>query len=92
MANIDSFETITDRRLHHLENTLVDIQGTLRNLYGAIVGDDKFDQKGLISRIKKIEEEQEQHKAFRYKIMGGAVFGGVASGIIFELVKHIIYR
>lgn len=91
MANIDTFETMTDKRLHHLESTLVEIQGTLRNLYGAIVGDEKFDQKGIISRIKKIEAEQEEHKTFRNKVLGGAVFGGVASGIIFELVKHIIY-
>lgn len=87
MSEPISFEVMTDRRLNHLETTLSEIQNTLKKMYGAITGDDEFDQLGIITRIKKLEAEAENTKNFKNKLLGMAAAVGTGSAIAFEVIK-----
>ena len=64
-----SFEAMTEKRLTEVENTLKEMQSMLHKLYHAVVGSDEFDQDGLIKRIKKLEQESENTKSFKNKLI-----------------------
>lgn len=87
MPELTSFEIMTDKRLVHLEETLKDVQSMLHKLYHAVVGNDEFDQDGLIKRIKKLEKESENTKAFKNKLIGMSFLGGTALAVVFEIIK-----
>ena len=67
MSELTSFEIMTDKRLNEVENTLVDIKGKLEKIFNAVVGNSELDQLGLIGRIKKLEEDALDNKAFKNK-------------------------
>ena len=92
MSELTSFEIMTDKRLTEVESTLVDIQNMLHKLYHAVVGDNEFDQEGLIARIKKLEKENESTKAFRNKLIGMSTAGGATLAGVFELIKYIVEK
>lgn len=87
-----SFETMTDRRLNHLETTLTDIQTMIKKLYGAVAGDDEFDQQGLIARIKKLENDSQELKNFKAKMLGLAAGVGAVSAVLFEVIKILVRK
>lgn len=79
-------------RLNDVETTLVKMESKIGKIYDVLVGDDKFDQLGIISRLKRIEEENEKNKALKNKLIGAFVVGGAAWTIIWEVFKKIIVK
>ncbi len=87
-----SFEIMTDKRLTEVELTLKEVQNTLHKLYNAVVGSDEFDQDGLIKRIKRLEQDNENTKAFKNKLIGMSALGGTSLAVIFEAIKYFVSK
>ena len=67
------------------------MESKIEKIYDALVGNEKFDQLGLISRIKKLEEENEKYKALKNKLIGAFLVGGAAWTIIWEIIKKTLF-
>ena len=78
-------------RLNDVENTLVKMESKIEKIYDALVGNEKFDQLGLISRIKKLEEENEKYKALKNKLIGAFLVGGAVWTIAWEMIKKMLF-
>jgi hypothetical protein len=89
MSELTSFEIMTDKRLNEVENSLVDIKGKLEKIFNAVVGNSELDQLGLIGRIKKLEEDALDYKAFKNKLIGMAAIGGGVAALIMQLIKYL---
>jgi len=79
-------------RLNDVENTLVKMESKIGKIYDVLIGDEKFDQLGIITRLKKIEEENEKFKALKNKLVGAFLVGGAAWTIVWEVIKKIIFK
>jgi len=77
-------------RLNDVENTLVKMESKIEKIYDALCGNEKFDQLGLISRLKKLEEENEKYKAIKNKLIGAFLVGGAAWTVLWEIIKKMI--
>jgi hypothetical protein len=77
-------------RLNDVENTLVKMESKIEKIYDALCGNEKFDQLGLIARLKKLEEENEKFKALKNKLIGAFLVGGAAWTVIWEIIKKTI--
>lgn len=79
-----------DERLNAIEGTLEKLVPKLYKLYDAVVGNETFDQTGIISRLKKLEGENEKLVAAKNKLVGAFVAGGAIWTVIWELIKKFI--
>jgi hypothetical protein len=79
-------------RLNDVENTLVKMESKIEKIYDALCGNEKFDQLGLISRLKKLEEENEKFKALKNKLIGAFLVGGAAWTVLWEIIKKMIIK
>ena len=79
-------------RLNDVENTLGKMELKIEKIYDALCGNEKFDQLGLISRLKKLEEENEKFKVLKNKLVGAFLVGGASWTIIWELLKKMIIK
>lgn len=77
-------------RLNDVEGTLVKMDSKLEKIFDVVVGNETFDQVGLIGRLKKLEKESEVNKALKNKLMGAFLMGGAIWTIIWELFKNIV--
>lgn len=77
-------------RLNDVEGTLVKMDSKLERIFDVVVGNETFDQVGLIGRLKKLEKESENNKALKNKLMGAFLMGGAIWTIIWELFKNIV--
>jgi hypothetical protein len=77
-------------RLNDVEGTLVKMDSKLEKIFDVVVGNETFDQVGLIGRLKKLEKESENNKALKNKLMGAFLMGGAIWTIIWELFKNIV--
>jgi hypothetical protein len=78
-------------RLNDVENTLVKMESKIEKIYDALVGNEKFDQLGIISRIKKLEEENEKYKAIKNKLIGAFLVGGAVWTVAWEMIKKMFF-
>jgi hypothetical protein len=78
-------------RLNDVENTLVKMESKIEKIYDALVGNEKFDQLGLISRIKKLEEENEKYTAIKNKLIGAFLVGGAVWTVAWEMIKKMLF-
>lgn len=79
-------------RLNEVEETLKVVDGKVDKIYDAVIGNEKFDQQGIIGRLKKIELELENTKALKNKLIGAFVFGGIAWTILSEAIKLVLTK
>lgn len=77
-------------RLNDVEGTLVKMDSKLERIFDVVVGNETFDQVGLIGRLKKLEKESENNKALKNKLMGAFLMGGAIWTIIWELFKNMV--
>ena len=77
-------------RLSDVEGTLVKMDSKLEKIFDVVVGNETFDQVGLIGRLKKLEKESETNKALKNKLLGAFVMGGALWTIIWELFKNMV--
>lgn len=75
-------------RVNHIEKTIMKISPQIDEIYKVIVGNEAFQQEGLISRVKKLEEQNEKSNALRNKLMGAFVVGGAVWTILWEVIKN----
>ena len=76
-------------RMDKVEDTLIQINMKLNKIFDVVVGDAKFDQEGIISRVKKLEAENEKNKALKNKLVGAFIVGGAVWTVVFEVIKKI---
>jgi hypothetical protein len=86
-----SNENLTTR-VNHIEKTIMKISPQIDEIYKVIVGNDAFQQEGLISRVKKLEEQNDKNNALRNKLMGAFIFGGAVWTIILEVIKNRFFK
>jgi hypothetical protein len=75
-------------RLDHLEAMVMKMSGKMEKIYDVVVGNDTFDQEGLINRIKKLEKENQKLTALKNKLIGAFIAGGAVWTIIWEFLKE----
>ena len=79
-------------RLNEVEETLKVVDGKVDKIYDAVIGNEKFDQQGIIGRLKKLEQEVESTKALKNKLVGAFIFGGMAWTIVSEAIKLVFSK
>jgi uncharacterized protein Yka (UPF0111/DUF47 family) len=77
-------------RLEHLETIVVKMNHKLEKIFDVVVGNETYDQIGLINRLKNLEKEADKLKALKNKLVGAFIVGGAAWTIIWELFKKLI--
>ena len=75
-----------------MEDTLQDLRKKIDKIFDVIIGNENFDQKGIITRVKYLESENEKYKSFKNKLIGASFVGGGAFAVIFELIKLLISK
>jgi hypothetical protein len=75
-------------RVNHIEKTIMKISPQIDEIYKVIVGNEAFQQEGLISRVKKLEDQNEKTNALRNKLMGAFVVGGAVWTFLWEVIKN----
>ena len=80
------------QRLDAVEVTLEKLMSKMSKLYDAVVGNETFDQTGIISRIKKLEIENDKNQALKNKLIGAFIVGGASWTVIWELIKYVINK
>jgi hypothetical protein len=88
----DTHEADLSSRVSHVEKIILKISPQIDEIYKVIVGNDAFQQEGLISRVKKLEEENEKSNALKNKLIGAFLVGGTLWTIIWEMVKSLILK
>jgi hypothetical protein len=81
-GNTDILASMSD-----MINTLHKMDGKMKKIYDVVVGNEEFDQEGLIGRVKSLEKYKEEAKARYYKLFGGFIVGGAVWTLIWELIK-----
>jgi len=61
-------------------------------IYVAVIGDEKFDQKGIIDRLKVAESRITELTALKNKLIGAFLVGGVVWTVIWEAFKSIVTK
>jgi hypothetical protein len=75
-------------RVTHVEKIIIKISPQIDEIYKVIVGNEAFQQEGLISRVKKLEDQNEKSNALRNKLMGAFIVGGAIWTVIWEVIKN----
>ena len=83
---ISSSDNLTVR-VNHIEKTMMKISPQIDEIYKVIVGNEAFQQEGLISRVKRLEDQNEKNNALKNKLMGAFLVGGAGWTIIWEILK-----
>jgi len=79
-------------RLLQVENTLLQMVNKIGEIHDALVGNEKFDQIGLVTRIKKLEDDNDKNRALKNKLVGAAAVGGVVWTVLWEGFKHLFLK
>lgn len=77
-------------RLEHLENIVTKMNNKMDKIFDVVVGNETFDQVGLINRLKHLEKESDKLKALKNKLVGAFIVGGASWTIIWELFKKLV--
>lgn len=88
----DAIDKNFSQRMTDVEITLVKMEQKIEKIYDALLGNEKFDQMGLISRLKTLEKENDGYRALKNKIIGAFFIGGVSWTIIWELSKKVLFN
>jgi hypothetical protein len=93
------YDDNTNNRLNDIDDMLLEVRSEMKTItdklnmiYTAVVGNIELDQMGLIGRIKKLEENSETTKEFKNKMIGLGAGAGVFTALIFETLKHFMFK
>lgn len=75
-------------RVTHIEKTILKISPQIDEIYKVIVGNEAFQQEGLITRVKRLEDQNEKNNALRNKLMGAFLVGGAVWTVLWEIIKN----
>lgn len=76
------------KSLEHLETIVLKMSGKMEKIYDVVVGNETFDQEGLITRVKKLEKENQKLTALKNKLIGAFIVGGAVWTFAWELFKQ----
>lgn len=79
-------------RIDHVENLVVKMSGKLEKIYDVVVGNETFQQEGLLSRIKKLEDDAKKMNAFKNKLIGAFIAGGAVWTVLWEVIKNYLNK
>lgn len=68
-------------------STLHKMDGKVKRIYDVVVGNEEFDQQGLIQRVRDLEKYKEESRARNNKLLGAFFVGGGVWTILWELIK-----
>jgi hypothetical protein len=77
-------------RMNDVENTLVGLGVKIEKIYDVVVGNETFDQVGVIGRLKKLEQEMEKLTAIKNKVLGAFLVGGAVWAVVWELIRKLL--
>lgn len=77
-------------RIDQVEGLVIKMNGKLEKIYDVVVGNETFDQEGVLSRIKKLENESSKIHAIKNKLIGAFIAGGAVWTVLWELFKNFI--
>lgn len=80
------------QRLNEVETTLKHVDAKLAKIYIAVIGDEKFDQKGIIDRLKKAESKIDEFSVLKNKLAGAFVVGGAVWTFIWEMIRPLLLK
>jgi len=75
-------------RVNHIEKTILKISPQIDEIYKVIVGNEAFQQEGLISRVKKLEDQNQKTNALKNKLIGAFFVGGAVWTFVWEIIKN----
>lgn len=75
-------------RVTHIEKTMLKISPQIDEIYKVIVGNEAFQQEGLITRVKRLEDKDLENSALKNKLIGAFLAGGAVWTIVWEFIKH----
>lgn len=76
-------------RLKDVEDTLKHVDSKVAKIYVAVIGDEKFDQKGIIDRLKATEKKIAEFSILKYKLIGAFLGGGFVWTLLWEAFKNL---
>jgi len=76
-------------RVNHIEKTVLKISPQIDEIYKVIVGNEAFQQEGLITRVKRLEDQNEKNNALKNKFVGAFLVGGAVWTVLWEIVKKV---
>jgi len=79
-------------RLKDVEDTLKHVDAKVAKIYIAVIGDEKFDQTGIIGRLKVAESKISELTALKNKLIGAFFVGGVIWTIVWEAFKIMVSK
>lgn len=77
-------------RMNDVENTLVGLGVKIEKIYDVVVGNETFDQVGVIGRLKKLEQEMEKLTAIKNKVLGAFLVGGAVWAVVWEVIRNLL--
>lgn len=77
-------------RMNDVENTLVGLGVKIEKIYDVVVGNETFDQVGVIGRLKKLEQEMEKLTAIKNKVLGAFLVGGAVWAVAWEIIRKLL--
>lgn len=90
--NTDNRLDSIEKRLDSIEVTLEKVVQNFNKMYLAVVGNETFDQEGILHRLKKVEKEVSHWTKIRLKLIGVFLGGGIAWTVIWELGKKLLVK
>ena len=74
-------------RMENVEKIVENMDRKINKIFDVVVGDEKFAQEGIISRLVKLEKAEIKNKAIQNRLIGAFIVGGVIWNILLEAVK-----
>ena len=69
------------------QNQMASMQKNTNEIYTSIVGDEKFGHKGLVVRVRSLEEAKKKYERKAVWVYGYIVGAGTLITVFFELIK-----
>ena len=82
MESVEIQKTLKD-----VQSSVADMNGQMKEMYTAIVGDRKFGHVGLVQRVEKLEDTKKKWEGKVLWLYGYVVGAGTLVTIIFEIIK-----
>lgn len=91
-ANTNSRLESIEKRLNSIETSLQSVVQNFSKLYGAVVGDETFDQEGIVHRVKKVESEVDKLTKVKLKLIGVFIGSGAVWAVVWEMLRKFIVK
>lgn len=74
-------------QISDMQNQMAGMQKNTNEIYTSIVGDEKFGHKGLVLRVRSLEDTKKKYEKKAVWVYGYIVGAGTLLTVFFELIK-----